>query len=440
MKKLFIMLAVLAICLAFSGCTVFETDTEALMKPPVFTAEQEKLNAALTNVIGESYILKYPKNGEQNSAFVFEDLDGDGVEEALAFYSLLDESTRVNVLKKEGENWKSVYEAAGFYGNIEKIDFVKIDEKYTAVAIKWEQEAAVYRYEKERLITMHRAECDGVEICDVNGDGFCEVVLFGGDLSGRNILNLVYSKEGEVTVTETANIHTEYEKIYSVTTGKISEDKTALFVDFEIYEGVYLTEIITLEGEKANRSFIADFVEYEDEEVRDESTSGTVVVIGGNYGKRGIFLRNTKVYCMDTNGDGIVEMPSEVREDYAQEKTEEIFLLQYMQYNGTESLPVWNGVANTAAGYIFALPESWNGKVFVEISSDGEEMTVREKESKKAILSVYSVSKSEYQDEYEDYILGDSKDDKNYYVKFAEENESKIEFNPEEFEINFIFI
>ena len=128
MKKILLFVASAILALAFSGCNVFETDTEALMKPPVFSEEQEKLNAALTEVIGESYILKYPKNGEMNSAFIFRDLDSDGTEEAMAFYSLLGESTRINILKKENEEWVSVYEAAGFYGDIESVDFVRMDK------------------------------------------------------------------------------------------------------------------------------------------------------------------------------------------------------------------------------------------------------------------------------------------------------------------------
>ena len=66
MKKFLISVASIILCFVFSGCNVLEMDTEALMKPPVFTEEQEKLNAALTEVIGESYVLKYPEIGEPN--------------------------------------------------------------------------------------------------------------------------------------------------------------------------------------------------------------------------------------------------------------------------------------------------------------------------------------------------------------------------------------
>ena len=71
MKKILLMFAAALFAVAFSGCSAFETDTEALMQPPSLTEEQAKLNDALTNVIGENFYLKYPLNGGSNSAFMF---------------------------------------------------------------------------------------------------------------------------------------------------------------------------------------------------------------------------------------------------------------------------------------------------------------------------------------------------------------------------------
>ncbi len=442
MKKLILLLAVLFICAAFSGCTVFETDTEALMHPPVFSEEQEKLNAALTEVTGGSYILKYPTGGEINSAFVFEDLDGDGIEEALAFYSLLDESTRINVLKKEGEGWKSVYEAAGFYGDIEYINFTEIDKNVKVLMVKWEEEAAVYRYENEKLKTLHRASCNGISIADIDGNSYSELVVFESDLSGRNTVNVVYSDGENILVSENTMAHAEYGKIYSEKTGFFYEGQYAYFIDSEVSDGIYLTEILTFENGELDRSFVADYVEYEQENESDSehSGSGAIVIIGGNYGKRGIFLRNTAVYCMDTNGDGIIEMPMEIREDYAQSKSEEIFFLNFMQCDGVDSVPVWNGVANTKKGYLFALPESWNSYVEVSISSSGEELVITEKESGEEILKIFAVLKSDYQDKYEDYILGAEDGNYNYYVEARTEEGESFVTAPEIIVESFIFI
>ena len=439
MKKLILFFTSAVFCLCFSGCTVFETDTEALMKPPVFTEEQEKLNAALTEVIGEDYVLKYPKTGEINSAFLFEDLDGDGTEEAMAFYSVLDEITRINVLKKDGEDWVSVYTAPGFYGEIKSADFINLDEKGKALVLKWGQEAGIYTYKSERLETVFHASCDGIDFADVDGNGFEEILVFCGTPMGKTNLNIVYGRNGKVFFTEDLSINAQYGDIFSQKAGKISEDESAYFIDSLVYEGVYLTEIITLENGEAERLFAADYVESEKEETTEEG-EGVIIIVGGNYGKRGIFLRNTKAFCMDTNGDGIVEMPIEFREDYAQQATEEIFYVQYMQYDGTKSEPVWNGIINNESGYLFEVPESWNEKIRADFGSSSEEFIFVEKESGKVIFEIFAVSKSDYQDKYEDYIFAAEDETKNYYVKAYAEAESEFYISPESYNERFIFI
>ena len=126
MKKLLLLFAAVFFVLGFSGCSAFETDTEALMQPPSLTEEQAKLNDALTGVTGGDFYLKYPLNNGSNSAFMFCDLDGDDSEEALAFYSAGDDSsgTRINILRQSGGDWVSVYEAAGSSGDISDVHFL----------------------------------------------------------------------------------------------------------------------------------------------------------------------------------------------------------------------------------------------------------------------------------------------------------------------------
>ena len=438
MKKFFVIVGIMALVFAFSGCTAFETDTEALLSPPVFTEEQEKLNSALTEVIGEDYVLKYPENGNTNSAFIFEDLDGDGTEEAMAFYSVLDESTRINVLKNENGEWISVYTAPGFYGNIQKVDFVKIDEKGPVVVIKWEQEIGIYRYENEKLESVYRETCEGFEVADIDGNGFYEVAVFIGSPMRRTIVNMIYGENGKINVSEQISIHAQYDSIYSKISGLLFEDKHAYFIDSEISDGVYLTEIITFENGKAKREFVADFVDTGDS--KNEDSSGEIIVLGGNYGERGIFLRNTKIGCLDTNADGIMEMPAEVRKDYAREASESIFFIQYVQHNGTEAVPVWNGIANTENGYLFEVPEKWNKTVEIEKSAASNSFVFCEKKNGNKIFEIFAVSKNDYQDKYEDYILAAEDETKNYYVKsyVAEGNEYYI--SPEKYTGSFIFI
>ena len=265
MKKLFLAAVAALFCAALSGCSVFETDTEALMHPPLLSEEQEKLNAALAQVAGENYTLKYPESGGSNSAFIFRDLDGDGEEEAMAFYSSVDESTRINVLKKDAEGWVSVYEAAGFSGDIKSIEFTFIDDKGEALIAKWADRIGVYRFAQNRLETIYTETCDGADITDINADGYSDVAVFKNNSADRSFFSVLFYNGTEMTVTEEIIVHAQYSNILSAKTGSLGNGKTAYFIDSSVYEGVYLTEIITLEEENAERYTIADFVTYEEE-------------------------------------------------------------------------------------------------------------------------------------------------------------------------------
>ena len=83
---------------ALTGCT-FGASIDTLMSPPKLSMEQEQIYSALTEATGNSISLKYPKSGKYLSAFIVEDIDGDGGNEALVFYEknslAVEENTRL---------------------------------------------------------------------------------------------------------------------------------------------------------------------------------------------------------------------------------------------------------------------------------------------------------------------------------------------------------
>ena len=69
------------------GCS-FSASVESMLSPPRLTVEQEQIYRALQISAGSQISLKYPKSGERLSAFIMEDLDGDGSDEAVVFYEV----------------------------------------------------------------------------------------------------------------------------------------------------------------------------------------------------------------------------------------------------------------------------------------------------------------------------------------------------------------
>ena len=130
MKKIQAFFTALMTGAALTGCT-FGASIDTLMSPPKLSVEEEQIYSALTNSIGTSISLKYPKSGKYLSAFIIEDIDGDGDNEALVFYErnnhAADENPlRIKLLEKEGGKWSSVYDTAAEGTEIEKVMISKL--------------------------------------------------------------------------------------------------------------------------------------------------------------------------------------------------------------------------------------------------------------------------------------------------------------------------
>ena len=121
MKYKCIVAVLLAVVLCmFSGCTSLGTDIALQLRPPKAMGEQGAAEEALSayvsaNMKREDYTLKYPRGGAYRSAFLMEDLDGDGVNEAIAFLkSRLKPGQTVMVDLMAAQGRESFYVPFGF--------------------------------------------------------------------------------------------------------------------------------------------------------------------------------------------------------------------------------------------------------------------------------------------------------------------------------------
>ncbi len=167
----------------------FSASTETMLTPPRLTAEQEQIYKALQQNAGSQISLKYPKSGERLSAFTVEDLNGDGTDEAIVFYSAGRNGTEENPLRlclldQRGGKWHAVtdYPAAG--AEIERVDIERLgDNRRKNLILRYsivdgaEHAATVYHYEEGALIQSLSFQYSMMEIRDLNQDGTAELFL-----------------------------------------------------------------------------------------------------------------------------------------------------------------------------------------------------------------------------------------------------------------------
>ena len=122
-----------AVCLLTAqlpGCN-FTASVESMLSPPRLTVEQEQIYKALQIAVGSQISLKYPKSGERLSAFIVEDLDGDGSDEAAVFYELGrdnvgENSLRISLLDQLGGEWREIDNAAAAGAEIDRVDVERL--------------------------------------------------------------------------------------------------------------------------------------------------------------------------------------------------------------------------------------------------------------------------------------------------------------------------
>ena len=99
----------ITLCLfLLGGCASISMNAEDLLVPPRLNQRQTMVEEALQATVSPSDILyQYPQRGDYRSPFVFFDMDNDGLQEAIVFYThrLEDEMVRAKVLR----TWRETF-------------------------------------------------------------------------------------------------------------------------------------------------------------------------------------------------------------------------------------------------------------------------------------------------------------------------------------------
>ncbi len=89
---------------ALCGCNITDFGTESLLRPPKTMGNEAAIEQLIADSANNKYTLKYPKNGSYRSAITMTDLDGDGTDEAVAFYREGDNLTQIHMLVMYSDN------------------------------------------------------------------------------------------------------------------------------------------------------------------------------------------------------------------------------------------------------------------------------------------------------------------------------------------------
>ncbi|MBR6386068.1 MAG: hypothetical protein IKS03_08145 [Ruminococcus sp.] len=346
-----------------TGCS-FSASIDTLMSPPKLSVEQEQIYNALTDAAGTSISLKYPKSGKYLSAFIVEDIDGDGGNEAIVFYEktslAVEENTlRINILDKDGDKWRSVCDTSADGTEIEKVIISQLGENErinliigSSLINRSEKNVSIYNYNNGIIERTFIEPYSFIDVTDLDKDETNEFLVLAGVSSGSPAVAEAYKLDAEGKYHKySAELSGSFTEFDSLNYGNINGN-TGLYIDAASGAGMLQTDIIYMDGSGIKKIF---------KEPQESLET----------------LRSAGCNSFDIDSDGSLEIPVQTIAPGYEEvsESEQLKLTNWIFINENEKKErKYTSYYSVQNGYIFIFPEKWHNKVTVKRDAINDEL------------------------------------------------------------------
>ncbi|NLT40043.1 MAG: hypothetical protein GXX89_06210 [Clostridiales bacterium] len=290
---LFALLALLTTVFV-SGCTVGSATD--LYRLPETAKDYVNLAARTEEVLelGAEYCA--PVKGSNRQSVQLVDLNGDGVDEAVAFFKIADDEKPLRVyiyrLLNGVYTTAMIIEAEG--NAFDMIEYAQLDgsgylELLIGTSINQDtpQVMSIFSINSFEPALIGRSTYSAYTFCDVDTDGIAELItiMFSAQ-SETGVAYMHEYKSGSVEITQEVRISANIERLYSVRTGNLSDKVPAVFLTSVFKDGGWITDIITVKRNRLSNITLNPALGY---------SSDTIV--------------RSPIAIEDINSDGIMEVP-----------------------------------------------------------------------------------------------------------------------------------
>jgi len=278
------------------GCDGLGITDDELLSPPKAQGVYGVINDVLKKSVTEKYTLKFPSSGEYRSAIVLKDINNDGVEEAVAFYTTTTDNTvsvHINLIANINGEYKSVGNSKIVGSGVERLEFCDLggDGKQEIIVGyyvfgKVDKQVAVYEYSANTLTQRALEKYSEFVACDLDGNGTSGLLITSLD-TVQKTASAKLLQVGETGITQLGaclmdgNVTSYYKPVIS----KLPDGRLAVLVD-AVKGASMITEVLYYEKEGLKNAFF------------DPEQSSTVAT-----------YRESLVASRDIDGDGSVEIP-----------------------------------------------------------------------------------------------------------------------------------
>lgn len=344
-KRIAAIICAVVMALSFTSCNSLDMNIDSLLSPPKQDGDIYPIQQALEAAVGKTITLKYPIAGEHRSAFLFEDIDADGVDEALALYSLNTDGTvsmHLNVIDYEAGEWISRSDVKVVGSGIEKIEFCDLNaDNIPEIIVGWmiygtvDKQVGVYTYDGKAL-NQRVLEKYSDFLCDcLNDDNRDELIVIDLNTTDKTseVKMLALSASG-ITEIGSAFLDGGVTSYSAPIVSRLSDGRKALYIDAIKGTGT-LTEIVWFEDNILRSTY-------------DSALAETRLT-----------YRPSSVYAKDMNEDGTLEIPimSLLASTALMPEADKVYVTSWCSFNGSALNVIENTFMNYTDGYYITIPD-----------------------------------------------------------------------------------
>lgn len=312
-----------------------------------------KLQGNINSLLNSGAEYSPPTGGPNKQSVQFFDLNGNGVDEVIAFFSFQGESAlKVYIFELIDGDYSVAGIIEGVGTAIESVRYVDMDgDGIMEIIVGWQMSAAlkymsIYSIKDFHSVLLHDVDYTLVTVFDLDGDGNENIVALRLPTQDMPAVAEVFTlmQDGEMVSAE-ARLSNGIESIARVLTGKLIDGAPAIFVESEgkFDEGNLVTDICTF---------------------KDGSFSNISCTSPGGISEVTVRARISRIQSSDINKDGIIKVPMP-RRLQAQSETEYYAIDWYAFDNKGAGNLVLTTYHNDSDEWYLILPFDWHGKVSV---------------------------------------------------------------------------
>ncbi|MEW4221656.1 FG-GAP repeat domain-containing protein [Rossellomorea marisflavi] len=374
MKRLTIQ--VVLILLICSGCSLFQSNS-SLMKPPQLPVQQQELKQAISQYVPAQAEWLSPLDDGDTNHIIERDLDGDGEEELIVFYRMPDKTAQMEgvILENLKGEWKKRTQFSDLGRELQKVEFADLDgdgKDEVLIGFSYSNESSdkallVFNVSGDKPEKLFESQYSAFFADDYNEDGRGELMLATLVPNQEHNVTL-YSYEDNMEKVDELKLDPYVYPYYHTAAGYVTPSVKGAVLDSSV-------------GAHSSTSFI---IGVKDGKLKEVKPKGL---------KEEDLFRATAANSIDTNDDGIIEIPVLVEGSEDKPYVDMPFISEYYQLmDDGEARFVESTYENVNYQYTWKLPDSWPD---VEIDTSGDRRYVKfiSKEDGTVLYDIYAVEK-----------------------------------------------